>query len=73
MDSEKSTLFGVKKRIDYLIIGEFFLQINNFSAVQLCKIYVPDIFDVDNTFQVTKYWKSDRIELLVGNVRAIDP
>ena len=65
MDSRKSNLFKIKKEGYLIIYGTiiFFRQfVNNFSALQLWKIYVFDIFNMVDFYrfllyrEVLKFW-----------------
>ena len=77
MDSEKSThSFEIKKRYvtQLFIINFFFYQFdNNYSALLSCKTNVLDMFNMGDFFPdfryIAKYWNSDQIKLLAGNVR----
>ena len=62
---------------NYLRDNFNFLIFNNFSPLLLCKIYVFDIFNIVNFFQIfdiAKYLNSDdRIKLLAGSVHVKHP
>ena len=53
----------------------FYYPFNNFSALVLCEINVLDVIDMGEFFSefyyIAKYWNSNRIKILIGNVRAI--
>ena len=74
MDSEKSTdSFNTEKKVTLLFFGLFFYpSVSNFQIFLLCAMNTFDIFNLDDSFKdfgyIVKYWNSDRIRFLVGNV-----
>ena len=64
-----------KEEVTLLLYGNFVSLFHNFLEELLCKINVLDIFDMDNFFQIfltsSSAEISDRIKLLVRNIRAI--